>query len=150
MLFESETRRRTWYSVIILDMQAAFDGELHSALAGSGLINNPPSHSDDIDISVKDGNVAVYKPCFTDMTFTAVTHELNRYLGKLTQVPTDFEGYPLMIQDWREQYAIIEECARVLHDCNTAVSFQRLTRVVGDDKIITLQFHSTPPNAPLS
>lgn len=145
MLFESETRRRTWYSVIILDMQAAFDGELHSALAGSGLINNSPSHSDDIDISVKDGNVAVYKPCFTDMTFVAVTHEPTRYLRNLAHVPTGSEGHPLMMQDLSERYAIVEECARVLHEkflrhCNTAVLLKRLTRPVGEDMIITSQF----------
>jgi len=79
------------------------------------------------------------------MTFTAVTHEPTRYLRNLAHVPTGSEGHPLMMQDLSERYAIVEECARVLHEkflrhCNTAAPFQRLTRVVEEDLIINLQF----------
>lgn len=143
-------RRRAWYCIVILDVQAAFDGGSHSVLDGHPLISSPPSHTDDTEISVEDCRVVVDKDRFTDMTFSAMTHEMTRCLRRLSHVPMDYEGRPLRMQAWSERYAIVDGFARLVYDkyvpyCKDAVPFQRFTRVVGEDMVITLQFLSRRP-----
>ena len=143
-------RRRAWYSVMILDVQAAFDGGTRSILEGHPLISRPPSHINDIEISAKDCKVVVDTDRFTDMTFSTITHEMTRSLRQLAYVPMDYEGCPLRMQAWSERYAIVDQFARLIRDkytpyCKDAIPFQRFTRVVAEDMVITLQFLSRRP-----
>lgn len=143
-------RRRTWYSIVILDVQAAFDGGSRSILEGHPLNSRPPSHINDIEISAKDCKIVIDTNRFTDMTFSTITHEMTRSLRQLAYVPMDHEGRPLRMQAWSERYAIVDEFARLVRDkytpfCKDAVPFQRFTRVVAEDMVITLRFLSRRP-----
>lgn len=135
---------------MILDVQAAFDGGSRSILEGHPLNSRPPSHVNDIEISAKDCKVVIDTDRFTDMTFSTITHEMTRSLRQLAYVPMDYEGRPLRMQAWSERYAIVDEFARLVHDkytpyCKDAVPFQRFTRVVAEDMVITLRFLSRRP-----
>ena len=143
-------RRRAWYSVMILDVQAAFDGGSRSILEGHPLNSRPPSHINDMEISAEDCRAVIETERFSDMTFSTITHEMTRCLRQLAYVPMDFEGRPLRIQAWSERYAMVDEFARLVRDkytpyCKDAVPFQRFTRVVADDMVITLRFLSRRP-----
>ena len=116
-------------------------------------------HINDADISPNNDSIPILKVGFTDMTYSAMTHEMLRYMKKLTHVPVDFEGRSLLSQEWTERLAMVDDCARALHEkylqyCNTAIPFQKYTRIVGEDMIITLRllvrrpmhgFHSVGP-----
>ena len=139
-----------WFSIVILDVQAAFDGGSRSILEGHPLNSRPPSHINDIEISAKDCKAVVNTDRFTDMTFSTITHEMTRSLRQLAHVPMDYEGRPLRMQAWSERYSIVDGFARLVYDkytpyCNDAVPFQRFTRVVAEDMVITLQFLSRRP-----
>jgi hypothetical protein len=158
--FETELRRRIWYSISILDLQATFDIGSHSPLAGGALFRAAPLHINDADISPGDltppPNV---RYAFTEMTFCSATHDMTRYMRKMIHVPLDFEGRPLMQQDWAQRHAIVEECARDLHEkflkyCNSDEPFQLFTRIVCEAMIVTMRllirrpmysFYSTAP-----
>ena len=159
--FETELRRRTWYSIGILDLQAAFDSGSYSALAG-GAFRTPPLHINDSDISPGDLRPVRVRYTFTEMTFCSATHEMLRHMRRMIHVPMDADGCPLMSQDWAQRHAIVEDCARTLDEeylrhCNTTDTFQCFTRVVCESMIVTLRllvrrpmyrFYNTkpPPN----
>ena len=142
--FDTQLRRRIWYSISILDLQAAFDGGSSPSLVGDALSSDRPLHVDDADISPNDGSTAISKIGFTDMTFPAMTHEMLHYMRRLAHVPVDYAGRPLQTQEWSERYSLVDECAQVLHDkylqyCSTANAFHRFTKVVGQDMVTLLR-----------
>ena len=148
--YETEIRRRIWYTIGILDLQAALDGGSYSVLVSNVLSSDPPMHINDVDISPNNDSAAIPKLGFTDMTFPAMTHVMLIYMQRLSHVPVNSEGHPLLIQDWTDRLATVDDCARVLQEqylqyCNNAITFQKLTRVVGEDMIITLRLLARRP-----
>ena len=157
--FETELRRRIWYSIGILDLQATFDIGSHSALAGGAVFRALPLHINDADISPTDLTPPCVRYGFTEMTFCSATHDMLRYMKKMIHVPLDFEGNPLMQQDWAQRHAIVEECAHNLQEkylkyCNSDEPFQLFTRIVCEAMVVTMRllirrpmysFYSTAP-----
>lgn len=142
--FETEMRRRIWYSIGILDLQASFDIGSYSALAGGPFFRNPPLHINDADISPHDLKPPPGRQCFTDMTFCSATHDMLRYMKKMIHVPLDVEGHPLMQQSLTERHGFVEECAQVLQEkwlryCGRDDSFQLFTRIVCESMITTMR-----------
>ena len=75
--FETELRRRTWYSISMLDVQAAFDSGSYSALANGVYFKGTPLHINNADISTDDLVPASIRYTFTDMTFSSAAYEIN-------------------------------------------------------------------------
>ncbi|KAK4935482.1 hypothetical protein LTR10_023469 [Elasticomyces elasticus] len=148
--FNQEMRRRLWFSIGVLDLQAAFDGGSFSALASNALLGQPPLHIDDADISPTKSAFADSRTCFTDMTFACMTYETLLHVRRLIHVPLDYCGQPLFAQQWSDRYAVVEQCSHLLHQkylsqCDDKVTFQFFTRVVGEDMITTLNLLARRP-----
>jgi hypothetical protein len=142
--FETELRRRTWYSISILDVQAAFDSGSYSALANGVYFKGTPLHINDADISPDDLVSASIRYTFTDMTFSSAVYEMLRHMRKMIHVPVDADGQPLAHQNWAQRHSIVEDCARTLREgylkyCDPADTFQCFTRVVCEAMITTLR-----------
>jgi hypothetical protein len=143
--FETQIRRRVWYSIGILDLQAAFDTGSYSTLASSPVFRTPPPlHIDDCDILPPDSMLPLSRECFTDMTFCAATHQMLRYMRKMVHVSVDFDGNPVIIQTWAQRHAIVEECALVLEEryikyCDPSITFQCFTIAVCQGMITVLR-----------
>ncbi|TVY39468.1 C6 finger domain transcription factor [Lachnellula occidentalis] len=157
--FETEIRRRIWCSIGMLDFMSTFDSGSHSALAGGAFFRALPMHINDADISPDNLKPPCVRSDFTDMSFCSATYDILHYLKKMIYVPLDFEGRPLMQQDWAARYAIAEECVCVLNKqylrfCNHDEPFHLLTAIVCEIMITTMRllirrplyrFHSTAP-----
>ncbi|KAM0805138.1 hypothetical protein BDR22DRAFT_817622 [Usnea florida] len=142
--FQMEMRRRLWYSIGMLDMQAAFDGGSHCVIASNGLLGRPPLNIDDSMISpASDQSAFVAKSGLTNMSFSSMTHEALICWRKLTHVPTDCEGRPLKIrQEWSKRYQIVRDWEknmneRYLRHCDTTQPLQRFMKTVGQDMVIS-------------
>ena len=100
LTYEIEVRRLFWWSLSILDLQAAFDAGLHLVLASNALTDTLPMHINDTDIHPDKHVVAGSKQNkFTHMTFAAMTHAMLRSARTLTHVPADFESRPILAKD---------------------------------------------------
>ena len=139
-----EMRRRLWYSIGILDIQAAFDGGSHSVIASNGLLGRPPLNIDDSAFSPASGESAfVEKSGLTNMSFSSMTHDALICWRRLTHIPTDSEGQPLKIrQEWSRRYQIVLDWEenmneRYLRHCDTTQPFQRFMKTVGQDMVIS-------------
>ncbi|KAI1608543.1 hypothetical protein EDD36DRAFT_469428 [Exophiala viscosa] len=148
--FNQEMRRRLWFSIGVLDLQAAFDGGSFSALASNAVLGQPPLHIDDADISPVQYAFADSRTSFTDMTFACMTHETLLHVRRLIHVPVDYSGQPLFAQQWSDRYEVVEQCSQLLHQrylrhCDDMITFQLFTRVVGEDMITTLNLLARRP-----
>ena len=139
-----EMRRRLWYSIGMLDMQAAFDGGSHCVIASNGLLGRPPLNIDDSMISpASDQSAFVEQSVLTNMSFSSMTHEALICWRKLTHVPTDCEGRPLKIrQEWSKRYQLVRDWEenmneRYLRHCDTTQPLQRFMKTVGQDMVIS-------------
>lgn len=149
---QMEVRRRVWYSIGMLDMQAAFDGGSHSVIAHNGLLRHPPMNIDDSAISSSSSRSAfVERPGLTDMSFSSMTHEALICWRRLTHVPTDAEGQPVKIrQEWTTRSKIVIEWEqrineRYLQYCDTTQPLQRFMKIVGQDVIISMRLLERRP-----
>ncbi|KUJ08351.1 uncharacterized protein LY89DRAFT_725234 [Mollisia scopiformis] len=167
-VFETEMRRRIWYSIGILDLQAAFDSGSYSALANGVLLRNTPLHINDEDISPATGTIPASRLTFCDMTFACATHEMLRQMRRMIYTPLDSDGTPIptLQKDWTRRYAIVEDCANSLNEkfviyCNLNDPFQLFTKIVCEAMVVNLRlqvrrpmyrFYSTkpPPNEDLN
>ncbi|KAF6238306.1 hypothetical protein HO173_003586 [Letharia columbiana] len=150
--FQLEIRRRVWYSIGLLDMQAAFDGGSHSVIAHNGLLGRPPLNMDDSAMSSAfSRSVFVEQPGLTDMSFSCMTHEGLICWRRLTHVPTNSEGQPVKIrQDWTNRSKIVIDWEqrmneRYLKHCDTTQPFQRFMKIVGQDMIVSMRLLERRP-----
>jgi hypothetical protein len=148
--FETELRRRTWYSIGILDLQATFDSGSYTGLAGSATLGPAPLNINDTDISTRNLAPIRERLAFTEMTFSCATHEMLRHMRRMIHVPRDADGRTLMQQDWAQRYAIVEDCAQSLKEkylkhCNNTDNFQRFTTAVCEGMIVTLRLLARRP-----
>ena len=142
--FQMEMRRRLWYSIGMLDLQAAFDGASHSVIASNGLLGRPPLNIDDSTFSPASGQSAfVEKSGLTNMSFSSMTHEALICWRKLTHVPTDSEGQPLKIrQEWSKRSQIVQDWEKNMNEkylqhCDMTQPFQKFMKIVGQDMVIS-------------
>ena len=150
---KTELRRRLWYGIGILDMQAAFDGGSHSVITHNISLGRQPLTIDDAALSHSHTNLSeFYEPsAFTNMSFASMTHEALVCWKRLTYVPTDYDGQPLKgLQDWTKRSEILKECERQIHNrilryCDRTSPFQNLVAVVGEDIIVTMRLLERRP-----
>lgn len=147
-----EIRRRVWYSIGILDMQAAFDGGSHSVIASNGVLGRPPLNIDDSVLSSASSPTAlVEQPGLTDMSYNSMMHDALICWRKLTHIPTDSEGQPIKIrQEWTSRSKIVKDWAQRIHErflrhCDIMQPFQRFMKFVGQDMIITMRLLERRP-----
>ncbi len=148
--FDAEIRRRVWYSIGILELQAGFDGGSFSSFISGMRLGLPPLHINDADISPTRHTSAGAKAYFTNMTFASMSHDMLGYVRRLSHVPSDLDGRPLVVQHWSDRYALVEECVQsfsktYLEWCGTASDFQSFTMTVGEDMISTLRLLARRP-----
>lgn len=148
--FETELRRRTWYSIAILDLQTAFDSGSRLTLACGAFSGPAPLHVNDADISPADLEPARERFAITDMTFCCATHDMLRYMRRMIHASNDADGRPLLQQDWAQRQAIVEDCAQTLNqkyliNSNDTNSFQRFTRAVCKGMLVTLRLLARRP-----
>ena len=150
--FEMEIRRRVWYSIGILDMQAAFDGGSHSVIASNGVLGRPPLNIDDSVLSSASSTTPlVEQPGLTDMSYNSMMHEALICWRKLTHIPTDSEGQPVRIrQEWTNRSKIVKDWKQRIHErflrhCDIMQPFQRFMKFVGQDMIITMRLLERRP-----
>lgn len=150
--FEMEIRRRVWYSIGILDMQAAFDGGSHSVIANNGVMGRPPLNIDDsVLTSASSPTPLVEQQGLTDMSYNSMMHEALICWRKLTHIPTDSEGQPVKIrQEWTNRSMIVKDWEQRIHQrflrhCDITQPFQRFLKFVGQDMIITMRFLERRP-----
>ena len=147
-----EIRRRLWYSIGILDMQAAFDGGSHSVIATNGVLGRPPLNIDDSVLSsAPSQSILVEQPGLTDMSCSCMMHDGLICWRRLTHVPTDREGQPVKIrQEWTDRFQIVKDWEQCIHErylqyCDPTQPFQRFMEFVGQDMIITMRFLERRP-----
>ena len=150
--FEMEIRRRVWYSIGILDMQAAFDGGSHSVIANNGVLGRPPLNIDDAVLSLASSqSLLVEQPGLTDMSYSCMMHDALICMRKLTHVPTDSEGQPVKIrQEWANRSKIVKDWEQRVHDrylqyCDSTQIFQQFMKFVGQDMIVTMRLLERRP-----
>ena len=150
--FRMEIRRRVWYSIGILDMQAAFDGGSHSVIANNGVLGRPPLNIDDSVLSSASSRSPFSeKPGLTDMSYNSMMHEALICWRKLTHIPTDSEGQPVKIrQEWANRSKIVKGWEQRIHEnylryCDSMQPFQRFMEFVGQDMIITMRLLERRP-----
>ena len=147
--FEMEVRRRVWYSIGVLDMQAAFDGGLHSVIASNGVLGRPPLNIDDAVLSLASSQAPlVEQPGLTDMSYNCMMHDAVICMRKLTHVPTDSEGQPR--QEWANRSKIVKDWEQRIHDrylqhCDSTQNFQKFMQFVGQDMIVTMRLLERRP-----
>ncbi|CAD6568028.1 MAG: hypothetical protein ASARMPRED_001388 [Alectoria sarmentosa] len=141
---QREIRRRVWYSIGILDMQAAFDGGSHSVIASNGLLGPLPLNIDDTLVSSAPIRSAfVEQSGLTDMSFSSMTHEALICYRRLTHVPTDSDGQPAKTrQEWTKRSKIVIDWEqrmneRYLQHCDMTQPYQRFMKIVGQDMIVS-------------
>ena len=146
---EMEVRRRLWYSIGVLDMQAAFDGGLHFVIAYNGVLGRPPLNIDDAVLSLASSqSPLVEQPGLTDMSYNCMMHDALICMRKLTHVPTDSE---LKIrQEWANRSKIVKDWEQRIHDrylqhCDSTQSFQQFMKFVGQDMIVTMRLLERRP-----
>ena len=142
--FETEMRRRIWFAIGILDLQAAFDGGSYSLLTDGALFNYPPLHINDIDISINSLDPPPIRSAYSDMTFCSTTHEMLQRMREMLHAPVDAEGHPLVKQNWTQRLAIVNSTTRNLEQkylihCDNAETFQRFTKVVAEAMLVLLR-----------
>lgn len=147
-----EVRRRLWYSIGVLDMQAAFDGGSHSVIAYDGVLGRPPLNIDDAVLSLASSQAPfVEQPGLTDMSYNCMSHDALICMRKLTHVPTDSEGEPVKIrQEWANRSKIVKEWEQRVHDryirhCDSTQMFQQFIKFVGQDMIVTMRLLERRP-----
>ena len=140
-----EIRRRVWYSIGILDMQAAFDGGSHSVIANNGVLGRPPLNIDDCVLSSASSQcVLVEQPGLTDMSYSSMAHDALICWRRLTHIPTDSEGQAVQIrQEWSNRSKIVTDWEqrmreRYLQYCDSKQPYQRFMKFVGEDMIRTM------------
>lgn len=150
--FEMEIRRRVWYSIGVLDMQAAFDGGSHSVIANNGVLGRPPLNIDDSVLSSASSSTPlVEQPGLTDMSHNSMMHEALICWRRLTHIPTDSEGQPVKIrQEWTNRSKIVKDWEQRIHKrflrhCDILQPFQRFMKFVGQDMIITMRLLERRP-----
>ena len=144
LTLDVEMPRRIWWSLGVLDLQAAFDAGMRPVLAFTTFTDVKPLN---VDADLRSGQPEVFNPRklrFTDMTFAVMTHAMLRSMRMLTHVPVDFDGRPHSGQSWTARLAIAHDTARQIRDqylscCDPTIPFQRFTSVVGESMIVTLQ-----------
>ena len=149
---EMEVRRRVWYSIGVLDMQAAFDGGLHSVITSNSVLGRPPLNVDDAVLALASSqSPLVEQPGLTDMSYNCMMHDALNCMKKLTYVPTDFEGQPVKIrQEWANRSKIVKDWEQRIHDrylkhCDSTQAFQQFMNFVGQDMIVTMRLLERRP-----
>ena len=147
-----EIRKRVWYSIGILDQQAAFDGGSHSVIASNGVLGRPPLSIDDAVLSsTSSQSPLAERPGLTDMSCSCMMHEALICWRKLTHVPTDPEGQPVRIrQEWAKRSEIVKDWEERMHErflqhCDSSQPVQRFMKFVGQDMIITMRLIERRP-----
>ena len=147
-----EVRRRLWYSIGVLDMQAAFDGGSHSVIAYDGVLGRPPLNVDDDVLSLASRQAPlVEQPGLTDMSYNCMMHDGLICMRKLTHVPTDSEGQPVRIrQEWANRSKTVKKWEQRVHDryirhCDSTQMFQQFMKFVGQDMIVTMRLLERRP-----
>ena len=147
-----EIRRRVWYSIGILDMQAAFDGGSHSVIASNGVLGCPPLNVNDSLISPTSSQpICIEKPGLTDMSFNCMMHEALICWRRLTHVPTDPEGQPVkMRQDWSIRSKTVRDWEQRIHEkylkyCDSTQPFHIFMKFVGQDMTMTMRLLERRP-----
>ncbi|TVY83900.1 C6 finger domain transcription factor nscR [Lachnellula suecica] len=142
--FKTELKRRVWYAMGILDLQATFDHGSHSAIPFGAYSGALPSNINDEDLSPDSVVPPPERYSFSEMTFCSATCDMMHYMRKVMYTPLDFDGRPLMEQTWAQRYAIVEESAQALNEkyikhCDPKNAFQFLTKVVCEGMIVNLR-----------
>ena len=150
--FEMEVRRRVWYSIGVLDMQAAFDGGSHSVIAYNGVLGRPPLNVDDGVLSLASSqSPLVEQSGLTDMSYNCMMHDALICMRKLTHVPTDSEGQLVKIrQEWANRSKTVKDWEQRIHDrylqhCDSTQNFQKFMKFVGQDMIVTMRLLERRP-----
>lgn len=148
--YTREMSRRVWYSLCVLDIQAALDGGFFSGSASIAPLGHRPLHVNDSDFSPESNSELSEHQGFTDMTFPLMTFTMLRLLRRLTNVYVDDDGYPVVSQSWAERFSLVQECAQELEHnylvhCDCTIDFQHFTRVVGDGMLTTMRLLARRP-----
>ncbi|KAL6717345.1 hypothetical protein ACLMJK_005260 [Lecanora helva] len=151
--FEQEIRRRLWYSICILDMQAALDGGMRATITNCD--SKPPKRINDADISPNTSDHGV-PPAelrgFVDMSFSSMTHEALVCWRKLSYSTTDtLQGFNSPgAQDWTVRSGVLKSSEIRLREtylqyCDMSQPFHRFTKLCGEGMIVTLQLLERRP-----
>ncbi|MCJ1438641.1 hypothetical protein MMC27_008031 [Xylographa pallens] len=74
--YEVEIRRRVWWSVCILDVQASEDQGMELTITRGSFDTKLPLNINDTDIEPETEQTPMERQCLTDMTFLVVTSEI--------------------------------------------------------------------------
>lgn len=149
--FQIEMRRRLWYSICVLDMQAAFDEGSRPTIANNASLGSLPLCIDDANISPSLPDFPVELKGFTDMSFSSMMYGALSCWRKLTHVPTSSEGQPGTVkQDWKLRSRIVRDWEqrhrkRHLQYFDTSQPLQLFCYYVGEGMIITMRLLERRP-----
>ncbi|KAL4744758.1 fungal-specific transcription factor domain-containing protein [Aspergillus terricola var. indicus] len=137
--FETETRRRLWWSIYLLDSRASEYHGIGAQITEDSYDISLPLNIDDEDISPESTTVPKEKPGFTDMTFCLVRCEMTvRYrrlhLQRDAQRDSNNAGHEGTTQLSQHLYELgqihIHLQERYLQFCDTSIPLQWVTATV--------------------
>lgn len=137
--FLREMRRRLWWQILVLDLQASNDRGSDPVIALNSFNTKLPLNVNDEDLNPEDTTEAVERDEFTDMTFSLVCREIFRTVRELNYVPvSEFSRPTHDIDDhWRQRRDMVIACRRrieekYLRHCTTEQTYHRGTRMIAD------------------
>ncbi|KAI9672466.1 MAG: hypothetical protein M1817_003232 [Caeruleum heppii] len=159
--FEREMRRRLWWQICILDMQASIDRGSDPIIISNSFSTQLPLHVNDTDLSPGASHEVQSRDDYTDTTIALMCHEVFEVERRLNYVPAgeSYSSQQQMADPGAERRNWVIACRRRMEDrflrhCDMTIPVQRYTRLVAD--IMTarmlfcvyrpLQRHSDSPN----
>ena len=132
-------------------MQAALDGGLRAIIAQRGSLARRPMRINDADISPALERPPMELRGFTDMSFSAMTHDALLCWRKLNQGLADSEEQPdAGRQNWAVRSQLVKDLEKNLREtylkyCDLSQPFQLFTNLVGEGMIVTMQLLERRP-----
>ena len=129
--YEAEMRRRLWWQILLLDMQAAEDWGCNVLISDDDFNTYPPTNVDDGDIDVSASSSFINRDGFTQITFGLMFREAG-IIVKLFHVPTKV-SVPQSLQD---RMALVVDCQKRLNKkylqyCNSSNPLAWVTHTTG-------------------
>ncbi|PQE20699.1 multidrug resistance regulator 1 protein [Rutstroemia sp. NJR-2017a BBW] len=106
-VFDAEMRRRTWWTLVVLDARASEDRGSETLISKGSFNTRLPSNINDEDIFVDSKVPPVERVGYTEMTFPLITMNVSYACIQLNFVPPQSEDQILTFQE-KEQ--IVKEC----------------------------------------
>lgn len=115
--FRAEMRRRLWYQIVVLDIQAALDRGSSPMIAEDSYNTRRPSNINDEDMSKRSHDSLHDRVGITEMSYSLVCIEALLISKKLNYLPIGIERPLVPVEyDWNVRQDLVFECRRSIDE----------------------------------